>query len=563
MKMSGSTNEPSYDDALPEPKIQTGRRFSVIWLIPLLAVIIGLGLAIEAIRETGPSITITFEYADGLTPGKTEIKYKDVAVGKVEEIALSDDLSQVLVTATMSREVTDYLTNDARFWIVRARVAAGEVSGLGTLFSGAYIGMMPGNPGGKTAYRFEGLEKPPSILKNTPGRQFKLQAEQLGSLDIGSPVYYRQVKVGRVTNVGVVEDGAGVFLEIFIEAPYHNQVKRNTRFFNASGLDVNVGADGIRVDTPSLVSLLLGGIAFFTPDDQQAAPPAVDRYLFTLYDSRDDANSAAYSYREYYLLYVEETVRGLSTGAPVEFYGIRIGEVISVRLTFDQDKATFRIPVLVAIEPDRIELAGQSAVPEYKLVEKLVEKGMRAQLRMGNLLTGQAYVSMRMHPDADFQTIRAGDVYPILPTIPNTLEELAATAKRMLDRFNQLALEDTLADIRTAAQQFEAMSGSKTLESAIDNIDQSFAEFKKTTADLNKGTLPKLNEMLEQARRSLARGEEAISSAATVIDGSAPVLENLNRLILDLQDASRAVEGLADYLERHPDAIVFGKGEEK
>jgi paraquat-inducible protein B len=561
--MSEPTTDLPIENQIPEPEIQTGKRFSIVWLIPLLALVIGLGLGIRAIQETGPTIKITFESAEGLMPGKTEIKYKDVTVGKVETIALSENLSQVIVTATMTREVTDYLTKDAQFWVVRARVAGGEVSGISTLFSGAYIGMVPGIQGGKATYKFNGLDRPPAIMKNTPGRQFKLQSEQLGSLDIGSSVYYRQVKVGRVTNVGMVEDGTGVFLEIFIEAPYHHQVKRTTRFFNASGLDVAIGADGIRVDTPSLASFLVGGIVFFTPEDKKDAPPAVDRHAFTLYKNRDDANAAAYSYREYYLLYVEETVRGLSAGAPVEFYGIKIGEVISVRLLLDQDKLTFRIPVLIAIEPDRIELAGESVLSEFKLVEKLVEKGLRAQLRMGNLLTGQAYVSMRMHPDSEFQAVRTDDIYPVLPTIPNTLEELTATAKRMLDRFNHLEFEETLADIRIAMKEFGDMSGSKTLESAIDNIDQSFAEFKKVASDLNDGTLPKINAMVEQARESLAQGEEAMESAATVIGESAPMLDNLNRLILDLQNASRAVQGLADYLERHPDAIVFGKGEEK
>jgi paraquat-inducible protein B len=285
--------------------------------------------------------------------------------------------------------------------------------------------------------------------------------------------------------------------------------------------------------------------------------------MFTLYDSLDEANAATFSYREYYLLYFDETVRGLSAGAPVDFYGITIGEVISIRLLFDQDSLTFRIPVLIAIEPDRIELAGELAIPEYKVVEKLVGKGLRAQQRTRNLLTGQSYVSLRIHPDAADQAIRMDDAYPVLPTIPNTVEEITATAKRLLDRFNALALEETLTDIREAAIQVKAMTGSKTLESAIDNIDQSFAEFKKVNSDLNDGTLPKINGVLDQARSSLARGEEALATANTVLGEGVPMAYNLNRLLLELQEAARAVEALADYLERHPDAIVFGKGSQK
>jgi paraquat-inducible protein B len=560
--MTDLPTEPAVDEAIPEPEIQRGKRFSIVWLIPLLAALIGVWLAVKTIRETGPTITIVFKSAEGLVPGKTEIKYKDVTVGKVQRIQLSEDLSQVLVTADMSREVAAHLTRETLFWIVRARVAVGEVSGISTLLSGAYIGMMPGTSG-KVVHRFEGSEKPPAIFRDTPGRQFNLRAEQLGSLDIGSPVYYRQVKVGRVTNADMAEDGTGVLLKIFVEAPYHNQVKRGSRFYNASGLNMKVGADGVRIDTPSLASLLVGGVSFFTVEDTKTAPPPAEKQIFTLYNNRDAANAASYSYREYYLLYFEETVRGLSAGAPVDFYGIKVGEVISIRLLFDQDTLTFRIPVLIAIEPDRVELAGELAIPEYKVMEKLVEKGLRAQQRTGNLLTGQSYVSLRIQPEAEPQNIRTGDLYPVLPTIPNTVEEITATAKRVLDRFNHLPLEETLADIREAARQVKDMTGSEALESAIDNIDQSFAVFKQVTSDLNDGTLPKVNNMLDQAKKAMVRGEEALSTANTVLGEGLPIAYNLKRLLLELQDAVRAIEALADYLERHPDAIVFGKGNQE
>ena len=373
--MNHLPTEPAVDEPIPEPEVLRGKRFSIVWLIPLLAMLIGVWLVVKTIRETGPTITIVFKSAEGLVPGKTEIKYKDVTVGKVQRIQLSENLSQVLVSAAMSPEVAAHLTGDTLFWIVRARLAVGEVSGISTLLSGAYIGMMPGRSG-KVVDRFEGSEKPPAIFLDTPGRQFNLRAEQLGSLDIGSPVYYRQVKVGRVTNVNMAEDGTSLLLEIFVEAPYHRQVKRDSRFYNASGLDMKIGADGVRIDMPSLASLLVGGISFFTAEDIKTTPPPAESQIFTLYDNRDVANAASYSYREYYLLYFEETVRGLSAGAPVDFYGIKIGEVVSIRLLFDQDTLTFRIPVLIAIEPDRIELSGELAIPEYEVMEKLVEKGL-------------------------------------------------------------------------------------------------------------------------------------------------------------------------------------------
>jgi paraquat-inducible protein B len=356
--------------------------------------------------------------------------------------------------------------------------------------------------------------------------------------------------------VNMAKDGSGVMLEIFIEAPYHLQVKRSSRFYNASGLDLEIGADGVRIDTPSLASLLVGGISFFTSGDLRTTPPAGADQIFTLYDGRDEANAASYSYREYYLLYFNETVRGLSAGASVDFHGIKIGEVISVRLLFDQDTLTFRIPVLIAIEPDRIEFSGESAIAEYKMVEKLVEKGLRAQQRIGNLLTGQCYVSLSIVTGAVPQRINYDDIYPVLPTVPQTMEEIAATTKKLLERFNNLPLEETLADIREAARQVKAMTGSKTLESAIDNIDQSFSRFKQVAANFDDQTLVRIDDLL-------ARGEDLLATANTVLGEGAPAVYNLNRLLIELQDAARAVEALADYLEQHPSAIVFGKGNQK
>ncbi|BBO80687.1 paraquat-inducible protein B [Desulfosarcina ovata subsp. sediminis] len=556
---SSTESDAGFPDSIPEPEIRRGKWFSIVWLIPLIAILVGGWLAVKAMRESGPTITIVFKSAEGLVPGKTEIKYKDVTVGKVETIQLSEDLSQVLVTSVMSRDVSSYLTHDTLFWVVRARVAVGEVSGINTLFSGAYIGMAPGK-NGKVVYRFEGQEKPPAVSRDTPGQQFHLRADQLGSLDIGSPVYYRQVKVGRVTNVDMAQDGTGVLLEIFIQAPYHHQVKYNSRFYNASGLNMDIGTNGVRIDTPSLASLLVGGISFFTAEAVKTVPPVAADQMFTLYESRDAAIAAAFSYREYYLLYFDETVRGLTAGAPVEFSGIKIGEVVSVRLLFDQDHLTFRIPVLIAIEPDRFEFSGALAIPEYRVVEELVKKGLRAQQRTGNLLTGQSYVCLNMYPDAAQQDILTSDTYPILPTVPSAMGEITTTARRLLDRFNRLPLEATLKDIRTAANQVTETVGADNLTRAIDNIDESFAEFKKVTADFNNGTLAKLDEMLDQARQTLAKGETALAEAGSVLGESAPMVVNLNRLLMELQDAARTVQALADYLERHPDAIVYGKG---
>ena len=255
--------------AVVKPK----KSVSIVWIVPLVAILIGGWLVYKAITEKGPTITITFQNAEGLEAGKTKIKFKDVEVGQVEDIHLSPDLSQVIVTAQLTRDAKEYLTENTRFWVVRARIAGGGVSGLGTLFSGAYIGMDPGKPG-KTARSFKGLDTQPIVTTDLPGRHFVLKAERLGSLDVGKPVYFRQIKVGQVVAYEMEKDGQDVDIKIFIHAPHHERIRENTRFWNAGGLDVSVDAGGIKVNTESFVAIMIGGIAFENPKNSDPGPAA-------------------------------------------------------------------------------------------------------------------------------------------------------------------------------------------------------------------------------------------------------------------------------------------------
>ncbi|MBW1819299.1 MAG: MCE family protein, partial [Deltaproteobacteria bacterium] len=380
--------------AVVKPK----KSVSIVWIVPLVALLIGGWLAYKAITEKGPTITITFKSAEGLEAGKTKIKFKDVEVGQVEEIRLSPDLSQVVVTAQLTKDTKDYLSENTRFWVVRARVAGGGVSGLGTLFSGAYIGMDPGKPG-KKARSFKGLETPPIVTTDLPGRHFMLKAETRGSLDVGDPVYFRQIQVGQVVAYEMEKDGQAVDIKIFINAPHHERVHKTTRFWNAGGLDVSVDANGIKVNTESFVAIMIGGIAFETPADSEPGPAAQEGEIFRLYDRREDIYKKTYVKKNSWLLHFQGSVGGLSVGAPVKFKGIKIGEVIDLKLEFDYDTMAFRIPVEIEIEPERIAMTGKQTIDRMGGNEILVEKGLRARLKQGNLITGQLFIDLDMYPD--------------------------------------------------------------------------------------------------------------------------------------------------------------------
>ena len=471
---------------MPEADIRTQkRRISIVWLVPLVALAIGGWLVYKAISEKGPTITITFKSAAGLEAGKTKIKYKDVELGQVDSIELGEDLSQVIVKAELVKQAKNFLSENTRFWVVRARVAAGGVSGLGTLFSGAYIGLDPGKPG-KPATHFQGLEVPPVVTADLPGSHFVLRASSLGSLNIGDPVYFRRIEVGQVVSYKLDEDGQAVTIKVFVHDPHHKLVRKNTRFWNASGLDVAIGAEGIRVDTESFVTLMIGGIAFDTPANMEPGEPAEENDVFDLYKNRESISEKTYAQKNRWLLHFDGGVRGLKVGAPVELQGIQIGQVLDVNLEFDVDKEAFSIPVLIETEPDRIKATGKlpEGAEEQKIMDYLVAKGMRAQLKTGSLITGQLLVAIDMHPEAPPAKINWEGRYPELPTVPTAMEEITTSLTQLLKKLEKLPIEQIGSDLRDTVSGAKRLMNSAELQKSDHGIKrnpQSSAEIRRSS----------------------------------------------------------------------------------
>jgi paraquat-inducible protein B len=400
---------------IPEAMVHTRRQISIVWLVPIVAILIGGWLAYKGLSEKGPMVTISFESAEGLEAGKTKVRYKDVELGLVETVRFNVDLTRVLVKAEFVKEATPYLTENTKFWVVRPRVTASGVSGLGTLFSGAYIGMDPGKEG-EPARRFKGLEIPPVVTTGMPGREFLLRANTLGSLDIGAPVYYRQIQVGQVIGYDLDKEGKSLKVKIFVNAPHDKLVQKNTRFWNASGFDLTLDASGLKLNTESMVSIMMGGIAFDTPTSLEAGGPAEPDQVFRLYETRNSIFERTYTEKKHYLLHFNESTRGLTVGAPVEFRGIKIGEVVDIIAQFNQETSTPQITVLIETEPQRWEVIGKAPAgtedDSKDSMEILVAKGLRAQLKTGSLLTGQLFIDIDFHPDAPEAQIKYGQQFP-------------------------------------------------------------------------------------------------------------------------------------------------------
>ena len=559
--MTDQHNADQPGEAIPEAVVETRKSFSMVWFIPLVAILIGAWLVYKALSEQGPTIHITFKTAEGLEAGKTKIKYKNVEVGQVESITLNEDLSGVIVTAKMSKDAEKHLTENTRFWVVRARVAAGEVSGLGTLFSGAYIGVDPGKEG-EFKRDFKGLETPPVVTTGLPGRHFELQSQSLGSLEVGSPVYFRQINVGQVVGYQLAENGKGISIRIFIHAPHHERVHKNTRFWNAGGIDVSIDATGIKVDTQSIVSILSGGIAFDTPASFESADAAEEGEVFILYKNQEATRDVSYNKKVYWILYFDGTVRGLSKGAPVEFRGIKVGQVVDIKAEVYIDEWKFRIPVLIEFEPERINVAG-AEVPDGRLLDEqdeerikfteiLVEKGLRAQLKSGSLLTGQLYVDLDIFPDASPAAIVYGGKYPEFPTLPAPLERIRTVALNLIDKLNNFPIEQIGNDLRDTVQGTNQLVNSSELREAIKALDATLKHTQKLTADINSNVTPEVTATLKQTRKTLV-------SAERLIESTSPVNPELQRALEEISRAARSIRGLADYLERNPNALIYGK----
>ncbi|MBX8621319.1 MULTISPECIES: MlaD family protein [Pseudomonas] len=517
------------------------RRFSIslVWIVPIVAVLVGLSLVVHNLMQEGPTITVTFKTGSGLTANKTEVKYRNVVIGQVTDVELSDDQKSVKATIKLAKQAETFTREDSQFWVVRPRIGAGGVSGIDTLLSGDYIGADIGQSNSR-AKHFKGLENPPPITYGEPGKRFNLHASDLGSLDIGSPVYYRKIPVGQVVAYALDADGKGVNIEVFIHAPNDAYVTENTRFWNASGIDVNVGANGFAVKTESLSTLLVGGIAFRAPEYSPNDVVAAEERTYDLFDDQQTALAPPNGKAQYLTLRFDQALRGLKVDAPVEFLGIEIGRVVSVNLDFDAKKRSFPLNVGIVIYPQRL---GQAHIKMLKALEHnpddeaaavrligtFIDNGLRAQARSGNLLTGQLYIALDFFPKAE-KVAFDPTARPIsVPTVPGSLEQLQEKLEAMIDKLNKLPVE------RIAG-----------------NLDSNLVELRKGLTQFNAKTLPGV-------QTTLADVSKTLQSASSTLAEDSPQREQLTQTLDELGRMSRSLRELSDYLGRHPESLIRGR----
>jgi paraquat-inducible protein B len=541
---------PNLDDlpaAVPAPSRWS--RLPLIWILPAVVIVAGAFVVIHEMLAQGTSIEIRFRDAEDLEANKTKIRYKDVEIGDVSDIHVAPDRKGVIVTAAIRRDASEYLLSDTRFWVVRPRVSAAGVTGLGTLVSGAYISVDVGKSATRSRH-FVGLETPPFVTSDQPGREFVLHAEDLGSLSIGSLVFYRHIEVGQVVGYSLDASGAGVTIKVFVNAPFDAYVTASTRFWQASGIDMSLSSNGVSLRTESLTSILQGGLTFRALPGGSTVPVPADT-AFTLFTDEDRAMRPIETEIRTFVMYFKGSLRGLSPGAPVELHGIGVGEVKSVDVEYDRDAGTLSFPVVVELYPQRIRGRKPNGAPpppadptdrtdptasSRKLVDSLVAHGLRAELKSGNLLTGQKYVDLDMHADTPAEKVWWNEQPSVFPTVSNGLDEIQDSVGSIARKLGKVPFDQI---------SYRLLSTLSSLEQTLKSTDQLMRHVD--------------GDIAPQVQATLAEAQAAMKNAKDLLGQDAPLQSDLGATLLQLSRAAKAVTALVDYLERHPESLIRGK----
>lgn len=529
---------------------------SLIWLVPLVAVAIAAWLVYASIRDRGPIVTVSFETAEGLEPGKTKVKYKDVDIGTVTGVALSEDLSRILVTLQMNAGTEGFLLDDTSFWIVRPRIGAAGVSGLGTVISGAFVEVDPGSRGSPRR-AFVGLEEPPLIRSTVPGTRFELEAERLGGLSRGAPIYYRGIPVGQVLGYRLDPERGRVTIPIFVQAPHDRLVTLRTRFWDASGVSVRTEGGGLAVQLSSLQALVLGGVEFDGAETGERAPAAPAGSRFPLHPDRAAAMSASLTRKIPVLVEFTGQTRGLRPGSAVETRGIRIGTVTDVSLAWHERAGGLAVQARLELEPERVSpIDADTGEPSRRVsLEELVESGLRAQLKTASLLTGELYVDLDFRPESGPATMRTVRGLPVIPAVPTELETLSASLTGVLEKFAALPLEPLVEELRGATRAIEEVARGREVGRALESLAATLASLERAASAAERET-PTL---LRSLREAADRARDGAAALESLLGTDSRTRADFATLLREAASAARALRGFAELLQRNPEALLRGR----
>jgi paraquat-inducible protein B len=558
-------NDLSQPPVLARATTRRSRRISVIWLIPLVAVAIGAWLAWDTLSKEGPTITVSFNSAEGLQPGQSQLKFKDIVFGTVKSLELSPDHGSVVVTIATTRQAEPLLTRKTVFWVVKPRLFAGSISGLETLLSGSYVGMLPGAKSGALQHEFTGREDPPILDEHVPGRVFLLKAKRLGSLSLGSPIFYRGLGVGEVLGWDIADMAQYVTIHAFVRAPYDGYVQDDTRFWNASGLSLKLAGTGLKVEVESLRALLLGGVAFETPRDEIRSQLAnvEENHVFPLFADRDTAEAASYTRKIPLVSYFPGSVSGLGPGSEVTMHGLVVGHVIDVRLVFDPAKDTVLAPVRYEVEPERVVGVGTQIYSTREAVDALIQRGLRASLQSTSLITGAQQVALDFVPKATpAKTAVEGADFVLPTTAGGGFAGIEQAANTLLAKVGTIPFDQIGKDLEGILKSVSDLTSGTQLHDALTSLAATLAEAETFTRNLDRGTAStfrQLPQMANQLQKAVTNADRLVVSLDAGYGDNTKFNRSLDRLMVQLNDTVTSIRALADLLARHPEALIKGR----
>jgi paraquat-inducible protein B len=549
---------------LARASTRRSRRVSTIWIVPLVAIAIGAWLAWDTLSKEGPTITVSFDSGEGLQAGQSQLKYKEIVFGTVKSLTLTPDHARVLVTVATTRQAEPLLTDKTIFWVVRPRISLGSVSGLSTLLSGSYIGMLP-QTGGTRQNHFVGNEEPPVLQANVPGRIFLLKADRLGSISQGSPIYYRDLVAGEVLGWDFADMAESVTIRVFVRAPFDGYVHDGTRFWNASGLSVKLAGAGVQVQLESLQALLLGGIAFDTPTADSNTPTTPANHVFPLFADRDAAANASYSRRIPVVSYFPGSVRGLGPGSEVTMHGLKVGTVTDVRLTYDRARDAIVAPVHYLIEPERILGIGAKDVfrTPAEAANVLVKRGLRATLQSASLITGQQEVGLVFDTKAPPATVTMEGPNFVLPSVGGGgFASLEASATDLLNQVNTIPFAKMGQQLTSILSGLNDATTSPEMRQSLKDLSAMIANTNDMVRNLNKALAPatqQLPALTAGLQRTLTNTNKLLLSLDNAYGDNTSFNRELERLLRQTNEAMNSLSALADLLTRHPEALIKGR----
>ncbi len=536
------------DTSTPDATVKPLKTVSTVWLIPLIAVFIGCWMIYYQWRNEGTEITIHFATAEGMEAGKTKIKSRNVDIGEVSQIELDKTGTGVFVTAKIKKSAEQFLVEDSMFWVVSPQISHTGVSGLSTLISGVYIEISPGKSVDER-FEYQALESPPVTPVGTPGLHITLNSNDQFAYAKGDPIIYKGLTVGQFEDIYFNFEERVVYYNAFIKAPYHQLITSNTKFWDVSGLRLDLNADGISVKTGNFETMLTNGVTFGIPEGMEIGEKIGERSYYDIYANYEAADDERYRRSIEFVVLVSDSIRGLNVGAPVEYRGVQIGKVRSTNLILNRPqekliKEDFKIPVLISLQPGRVGLPdneeGESLMAEQNIY--WIEHGLKAVLRTGNILTGSLFVDLQHRKDQPISEIAKYDTYPIIPTSSDDFSQITAKAEQFMDNLNNIPLShlsenasQLMLEVTQTAKELQAVS--QSLNSVISQVEQ------------------------QEISRQLGKTLQGINALTKDLSSGSKGYEDLRVTLKTLTSTMNELKPLLNQLKHKPNSLIFNDGE--